>query len=179
MYQVEADYTFRVNIYSYPDATAIHNIGQEDFDLSAANSTVTTDYDGNPIVYGSNFKWLNLELHVYCDSLSTYLTQNALPSHGVTIYRPINNGAQTIYATGAYDTTFTMSTFNTYVAACYVEALEISDTYVDDTTFNQHPYMTGTTNIVTAPNVRTFSADPTDISAHRDYIFYARMTALG
>lgn len=72
-----------------------------------------------------------------------------------------------------------MSTFTTYVAACYVEALEISDTYVDDNTFNQHPYLTGTTLIVTNPNVRTFYADPTDISAHRDYVFYARMTALG
>jgi hypothetical protein len=72
-----------------------------------------------------------------------------------------------------------MSTFSTHVSACYVEALEISDTYVDDTTFVQHSYMTGTTTIVTAPNVRTFSAVPTDISAHRDYVFYARMTALG
>ena len=131
-YNLEADYEFRVKIYSYPKSTAIHEVGVENFETY--NSTVSTDYDGNAI--GTGFKWLNLKLHVYCSTISTILIEAALPSHGTTIYRPINNGASTTYAGGSHDTRFTMPSYTSITAACYVEDVEISETYVDDNTFS-------------------------------------------
>ena len=131
-YNTEADYEFRVKIYSYPKSTAIHEVGVENFETY--NSTVSTDYDGNAI--GTGFKWLNLKLHVYCSTTSTVLIEAALPSHGTTIFRPINNGVSTTYAGGSHDTRFTMPSYTSITAACYVEDVEISETYVDDDTFS-------------------------------------------
>jgi len=113
--------------------------------------------------------------------LPTQINAAGVSAVRTTIYRPTNDGAGTIYATNAFLTRFVIPSYTTQVAACYVEAVEISDTYVDDNTFNQHPYLEGYTTIITDPNVRSFYAKPNinSMHIHADYVFYARMTALG